>query len=73
MWVTAIEHLIRKKRFFLKNLFPEEQAKSRLPTLDFGRANFALYMHLLGRILCKMVLERRGVQKSWLIFNSCLV
>lgn len=38
--------------------------------MDFRTADFNFFKALLGRIPCKICLERRAVQKSWLIFKD---
>lgn len=46
-----------------------KKAKNRITTMDFRSTEFSLFKDLLGRTLWEMVLERRGVQESWLIFK----
>jgi len=45
------------------------RAISRIKTLDFKRANFGPFKDLLGGILWVRVLEGRGVQECWSMFN----
>jgi len=45
------------------------RAISRIKTLDFSRANFALFKELLGGIPWARALEGRGVQECWLLFK----
>jgi len=40
---------------------------------NFGRANFALFKDLLGRVLWDEALEGRGAQKNWLVFTDHLL
>lgn len=48
------------------------KAKRRFTTSDFRRTGFHLLMDLLGRVTWNMALERRGYQKSCLIFKVVL-
>ncbi|GAB0202533.1 mitochondrial enolase superfamily member 1 [Grus japonensis] len=43
---------------------------SKLPTLDFRRADFGLFRDLLGRLPRDKALEGRGAKDSWLIFKG---
>lgn len=45
------------------------RAKSRTTAMDFRREDFNLFRDLLGRIPWDMILERRKVQATWLIFH----
>ncbi|XP_028940161.1 F-BAR domain only protein 2-like, partial [Antrostomus carolinensis] len=45
------------------------RATSRTAALDFKRANFGLFMELLGEIPWDRALDGRGAQESWLIFK----
>ncbi|GAB0208055.1 hypothetical protein GRJ2_003271200 [Grus japonensis] len=49
------------------------RAHSKLPTLDFRRADFGLFRDLLGRVPWDKALEGRGAQDSWLIFKGHLL
>ncbi|GAB0209274.1 mitochondrial enolase superfamily member 1 [Grus japonensis] len=49
------------------------RARSKLPTLDFRRADFGLFRDLLGRIPWDKALEGRGAQDSWLVFKGHLL
>ncbi|GAB0181325.1 hypothetical protein GRJ2_000597800 [Grus japonensis] len=49
------------------------RAHSKLTTLDFRRADFALFRDLLGRVPCDKALQRRGAQDSWLAFKDHLL
>ncbi|GAB0184760.1 hypothetical protein GRJ2_000941300 [Grus japonensis] len=46
---------------------------SKLTTLDFRRADFGLFRHLLGRLPWDKALEGRGAQDSWLMFKGHLL
>ncbi|GAB0189924.1 protein inscuteable [Grus japonensis] len=46
---------------------------SKLATLDFRRADFGLFTHLLGRVPWDKALEGRGAQESWLVFKDHLL
>jgi len=46
--------------------------KSKLTTLDFRRADFALLRDLLGRLSWDKGLEGREAQERWLIFEDHL-
>lgn len=48
------------------------KANSRITALDFRREDFCLFRDPLGRIP-ERVLERRGVQESWLIIKDHLL
>ncbi|KFW61557.1 hypothetical protein AS28_01374, partial [Pygoscelis adeliae] len=48
-------------------------AHSKLATLDFRRADFGLFRHLLGRVPWDKALEGRGAQESWVIFKDHLL
>ena len=41
--------------------------------MDFRRANFGLFRHVLGRGPWDTALEGRGAQESWLIFKDHLL
>ena len=43
---------------------------SRTDILDFPRADFVLFRHLLDRIPWKMVLKGIGVQEVWALFKK---
>lgn len=43
----------------------------RIASLDFSRANFGLFKHLLREIPWDKVLEGKGAQDSWLAFKDC--
>jgi len=47
--------------------------RSKLPTLDFRRADFGLIEDLLGRIPWDKALEGRGAQESWSVFKDHLL
>ncbi|GAB0207435.1 hypothetical protein GRJ2_003209100 [Grus japonensis] len=49
------------------------RARSKLPTLDFRRADFGLFRDLLGRLPWDEALEGRGAQDSWLVFKGHLL
>jgi len=49
------------------------RGKSRTKTLDFRRVDFNLFRLLLERIPWVVVQERRGIQRSWLIFKDHLL
>ncbi|GAB0208028.1 hypothetical protein GRJ2_003268500 [Grus japonensis] len=49
------------------------RALSKLPTLDFSRADFGLFRDLLGRIPWDKAPEGRGAPDSWLIFKGHLL
>ncbi|GAB0208014.1 hypothetical protein GRJ2_003267100 [Grus japonensis] len=49
------------------------RALSKLPTLDFRRADFGLFRDLLGRVPWDKAPEGRGAQDSWLIFKGHLL
>jgi len=49
------------------------KANSRITTLDFRKVDFGLFNDLHGGIPRERVLERRGVQESWLIFKDHLI
>ncbi|GAB0207984.1 hypothetical protein GRJ2_003264100 [Grus japonensis] len=57
----------------IKILRAARRALSKLPTLDFRRADFGLFRDLLGRIPWDKALEGRGAQDSWLIFKGHLL
>jgi len=46
---------------------------TKLPALDFRRANFGLLRDLLGRIPWDKALEGRGAQESWSVFKGHLL
>ena len=45
-------------------------AKSRIRTLNFGRANFRLFKELLDEISWEAVLREKGAEKSCPLFRS---
>ena len=47
-------------------------ANNRITVPDFRRLQFEPFRDLLGRIPWEMVLERRRVQESWLVFKDYL-
>ncbi|GAB0186934.1 hypothetical protein GRJ2_001158700 [Grus japonensis] len=49
------------------------RALSKLPTLDFRRADFGLFRDLLGRVPWDKALEGRGAQESCLVFKGHLL
>ncbi|TRZ06600.1 hypothetical protein HGM15179_020506 [Zosterops borbonicus] len=56
-----------------KKLMAARRAHSKLTALDFRRADFGLFMDLLGRVPWDKALEGRRAQESWLIFKDCLL
>lgn len=56
----------------LRILKGKNKTKNRITTVDFGR-DFGLFRDPLGRTLWNMVLERKEVQESWLIFKNHLL
>ncbi|GAB0208502.1 hypothetical protein GRJ2_003315900 [Grus japonensis] len=53
----------------LKILRAARRVHSKLPTLDFRRADFGPFRDLLGRLPRDKALEGRGAQDSWLVFK----
>ena len=56
-----------------KILRAARRAHSKLPTLDFRRADFGLFRDLPGRVAWDKALEGRGAQESWLISKHHLL
>jgi len=56
-----------------KILRAARRACSKLTTLDFRTADFALFRSLLGGTPRDKVLEGRGAQESWLIVKDHLL
>ncbi|GAB0176549.1 hypothetical protein GRJ2_000120100 [Grus japonensis] len=56
-----------------KILRAARRAHSKLPTLDFRRADFGLFRDLLGSAPWDKALEGRGAQESWLAFKDHLL
>lgn len=50
-----------------------KQKKGRIATLDLKREDFGLFRALLGRIPLETVVEKRGIQVSWLVFRDHLL
>jgi len=46
------------------------QAKSKVRTLKFRKANFSSYKELVNRTPWEMVLRNRGAEQSWQIFKG---
>ena len=60
------------ERVEFKILRAARRAHSKLTTMDFRRADVALFRGLLGRVPWDEALEGRGAQESWLIFRDHL-
>ena len=56
----------------LKILRVSKRVLSKLSTLDFWRADFKLFLELLGRVTWDKALEGRGAQESWSVFRNHL-
>jgi len=57
-------YYMNKETVAFRILVGRTSTKSRTTALDFGKEDVKLFMDLLGRILCDMALERRGIQEN---------
>lgn len=72
LWQCSGENPVDAGSYSSTGRQKESKAKSRTTTLDSRRADFVLFTPLLERIPWDTVLDRRGVQGTWVIFKDLL-